>query len=69
MVFPFGQKNGSFLVVRRLHQDVAGFWEFLLEKVKELNMSPTLMGAKMVGHWPSGAPLMGSPETDNQGAS
>ncbi|HFK1721317.1 TPA: Dyp-type peroxidase [Bacillus cereus] len=63
---PVWAKNGSFLVVRRLRQDVAGFWEFVLEKAKELNMCPTLMGTKMVGRWPSGAPLMRSPETDNQ---
>ncbi|PIE92146.1 peroxidase [Bacillus fungorum] len=62
---PVWAKNGSFLVVRRLRQDVAGFWEFLTEKGKELNMCPTLMGTKMVGRWPSGAPLMRSSEADN----
>jgi Dyp-type peroxidase family len=62
---PVWAKNGSFLVVRRLRQDVEGFWKFLSQKAAELDMSPELLGAKMVGRWPSGAPIMRSPKEDN----
>ncbi|MFB9327715.1 Dyp-type peroxidase [Paenibacillus aurantiacus] len=62
---PVWAKNGSFLVVRRLRQDVEGFWKFLSEKAAEVNLSAELLGAKMVGRWPLGAPIMRSPKEDN----
>ena len=64
---PVWAKNGSFLVVRRLRQDVKGFWEFILNEGPKIGISdPSLFGAKLVGRWPSGAPIMRSPNQDNK---
>ncbi len=49
--------NGSFLVFRRLAQDVAGFRTFMREAAKAQGISEDLMGAKIVGRYKSGAPL------------
>jgi Dyp-type peroxidase family len=59
--------NGSFLVYRKLQQDVAGFWNFLSEQSRILNKTrgngeirrttPEEYAAKLVGRWKSGAPL------------
>lgn len=59
-------KDGSYLVFRQLKQDVAGFWSHLAEK-SGVDEVPTCVGlaAKMVGRWPSGAPLVKAPTADN----
>jgi Dyp-type peroxidase family len=62
--------NGSYLVYRKLHQDVAGFWRFMQAEAVRSNgkADPKFMiwlAAKMVGRWPGGAPLTLSPEHDN----
>lgn len=61
-------KNGSFLVFRRLRQDVAAFRRFLSEGAKELvakpgfsAMTPQLLGSLFVGRWANGAPITRSP--------
>jgi Dyp-type peroxidase family len=51
-------KNGSFLVFRQIEQDVCGFWQFVRDKARELDVSPILLASKMVGRWPNGAPLV-----------
>lgn len=53
-------QNGSFMVFRRLAQDVRAFREFCTNKVAELSaqlpgMSSSHLGALLVGRWPSGA--------------
>ncbi|GAC1394477.1 MAG: Dyp-type peroxidase [Ktedonobacteraceae bacterium] len=65
-------RNGSFLVVRRLRQDVPAFWRFIRDQAARLaqipafaGMTPERFGALLVGRWPSGAPLMRSLLTDN----
>ena len=69
--FPVWAKDGSFLVIRRLRQEVGAFHEFLkieaakLESAK-LEMSAEKLGAKLVGRWASGAPVMREPEQDNR---
>jgi Dyp-type peroxidase family len=59
-------RNGTYLVFRKLHQDVAGFRRFVR------SASPPGMeehnAAKMVGRWPSGAPLVLSPTADDKDA-
>jgi Dyp-type peroxidase family len=63
-------RNGSFLVWRKLVQDVESFWQFLAEHTKNADGSSneeqkTLLAAKFVGRWPSGAPLTLAPERDD----
>jgi Dyp-type peroxidase family len=65
---PFA-RNGSYLVVRQLEQDVRAFWRFVREATSDLDGQANMPGclelaAKMVGRWPSGAPLVRHPERD-----
>lgn len=67
-------KNGTYFVLRQLQQDVDGFWNFLNEKAKNEDGSfnfkeSTKIAAKMMGRWPSGAPLVKEPEKDPGGNS
>jgi len=61
--------NGSYLVFRQLSQDVAGFWKFIDAKTRRDDGSPNpearkKLASKMVGRWPSGTPLVKSPDAD-----
>jgi Dyp-type peroxidase family len=58
-------RDGSFLVVRRLRQDVASFRRFLDAAATRLGISPELAAAKCFGRWPSGAPLVLAPACDD----
>jgi Dyp-type peroxidase family len=56
---PEWTQDGSFLVFRRLRQDVKGFSDFLAaEAAKYDGMSVDLLGAKLLGRYRSGAPLV-----------
>ena len=55
-------RNGSYLVLRQLEQDVPAFWRFADEVS---GSGRTRLGAKMVGRWPSGAPLVLAPDADD----
>jgi Dyp-type peroxidase family len=59
-------RNGSYLVVRQLHQDVAAFWQYMDQHTNESNQKgakcPIKLAAKMVGRWPNGTPLVQSEE-------
>ncbi|MCH6200671.1 hypothetical protein MMU07_13890 [Aquiflexum sp. LQ15W] len=62
-------RNGSFLVMRQLEQDVHKFWTFLNEKTKNPdgtnNEEESLkLGAKIMGRWQSGAPITLFPDKD-----
>ncbi len=65
-------RNGSYLVVRQLGQDVPGFWRFADAASRHnggrSSGSPKqareALAARIVGRWPSGAPLTLSPEGD-----
>ena len=62
--------NGTFVVYRKLAQDVVGFWRFMeAESVRWRGVADTAfmvrMAAKLVGRWPSGAPLTLTAECDN----
>jgi len=59
-------KNGSFLVFRRLRQDVLAFNTFVQQAATGLGVDSTLLGAKLVGRWKSGAPVLRAPQADNQ---
>ena len=63
-------RNGSYLVFRQLSQDVPGFWGFLDEATRNADGSSNprarlRLAAKMVGRWPSGAPLTLAPDADD----
>ncbi|MCE9621426.1 MAG: Dyp-type peroxidase [Actinomycetia bacterium] len=61
---PDWTKNGSYLVFRRLRQDVAGFRAFIRSVAKDQGLSEDLAGAKIVGRYKSGAPLALTGEQD-----
>lgn len=54
--------NGSYLVYRRLHQDVAAFRTQLAQGTGEFPGGEELLAAKIVGRWRDGTPLELSPE-------
>jgi Dyp-type peroxidase family len=58
-------KNGSYMVFRRLEQKVPEFRRFVAERAARLGMDRELLAARMVGRWPSGAPLEVTPLRDN----
>jgi len=67
-------RNGTYFVLRQLKEDVDGFWNFLNEKSKNEDGSlnaeeSTKLAAKMMGRWPSGAPLVKFPDKDPGGLS
>lgn len=55
--------NGSYLVFRRLRQDVGAFHRFVSEQAQVNSVTEDFMGAKLVGRYASGAPL--EPLKDN----
>ena len=63
-------RNGTYLVFRQLSQDVPGFWRFLDTATCRPDGSAdanrrTHLAARLVGRWPSGAPLLLAPEADD----
>jgi deferrochelatase/peroxidase EfeB len=57
-------RNGTSLSIRKRHQKVALFRQFLAEQGKT-PQGQELVAAKMVGRWRSGCPLALSPDEDN----
>ncbi|MEU6200994.1 Dyp-type peroxidase [Streptomyces sp. NPDC047061] len=57
-------RNGSYLVIRKLYTDVAAWRRYLRENASGTD-EETLLAAKIVGRWPSGAPLALSPDEDD----
>ena len=51
-------RNGTYLVMRQLEQDVRGFWKFLYEQGGENIANANQLAAKMVGRTRAGAPLV-----------
>lgn len=56
--------NGSYLVYRKLVQDVAGFWKFIYAHTQTPEEAEHL-AAKFLGRWRSGAPLTLTPDHDD----
>jgi len=54
---PAWTRDGSYLVFRRLRQDVQGFRAFVAEQAASQGISEDVMGAKLVGRYRSGSPL------------
>lgn len=72
---PKWAKNGSFVIYRRLNQNVASFWQHAQATADSFNAQYTAQNAPanwtaekaaahFVGRWPSGCPLMLSPDQD-----
>jgi Dyp-type peroxidase family len=64
---PWWTRNGSFLVYRRLLQDVGSFWRTMRDEAERLSHLPgydklddvtdVTLASRLVGRWPSGAPV------------
>jgi Dyp-type peroxidase family len=62
--------NGTYLVVRQVAQDVAKLWNYLDAATKDAagqsnSNEREKLGAKLVGRWPSGAPMALAPDKDD----
>lgn len=64
-------RNGTYVVYRKLHQNVATFWNYFKGQLRTQadHMSDeeemVWLAAKCMGRWPSGAPLVLSPDHDD----
>ncbi|MCX5379310.1 peroxidase [Streptomyces sp. NBC_00091] len=66
---PAWATGGSFQVVRRLAQDVPGWWDQARERLADLKKAgaapaeatPAWVAARLVGRWPGGTPIAGCP--------
>jgi Dyp-type peroxidase family len=58
---PF-DRNGTFMVYRKLAMDVAAFRRFIAEQGERYPGGPDALAAKIVGRWPDGTPLSLAPE-------
>ena len=56
-------RNGSYLVFRKLHQDVVKFRRYFRDNFSD-SEEGALMAAKIVGRWPSGVPLVLAPDQE-----
>ena len=56
--------NGTFVALRKFHMDVAAFRRYLRAQASSPE-EEEFLAAKMVGRWPSGAPLVLAPDRDN----
>jgi Dyp-type peroxidase family len=63
--YPAWARLGSYLVCRRLRQDVPAFWEFAASAAARTGSTPVRVASMMVGRWPSGAPLMRAATADD----
>ncbi len=66
-------RNGTYLVLRQLAQDVPGFWESVDRAAGGRDgdhdrEAGVRLAAKMIGRWPGGAPLVVAPTADDPAA-
>jgi Dyp-type peroxidase family len=69
-VVPDLGRNGTYLVVRQVAQHVPQLWNYLDEATKDPSGASNeyereKLGAKLVGRWPSGAPMAVAPQKDD----
>ncbi len=62
-------RNGTYLVIRQLQQDVDAFWTYMNDNSKNddgtLNTDESVkLASKMIGRWPNGAPVTLFPDKD-----
>ncbi|MDP8942828.1 MAG: Dyp-type peroxidase [Actinomycetota bacterium] len=58
---PLG-RNSTYVVYRKLYNDVALFREYFRAKAEELGIDEELLSAKIIGRWKDGTPLELSPD-------
>ena len=58
---PLLGRNGSYMVFRKLHQNVGSFQRYMSEMAARFGVEEELLKAKFVGRWANGAPLAGFP--------
>jgi deferrochelatase/peroxidase EfeB len=64
-------RNGSYLAYRKLHMDVAGFWRYIQRSAERdggrdgLEGRMAWLAARLMGRWPSGAPVVLTPDVDD----
>jgi len=63
-------KNSSFMVLRVLAQDVPGFWQQMRSYAQQVlgrddDDATDWVAARVVGRWPSGAPITRTPDQDD----
>jgi Dyp-type peroxidase family len=70
---PAWSRNGSYLVFRRLRQDVAAFWDFVTSFADGLSgrpefkeVTPEWLASRLIGRWPSGAPVARLADHDDE---
>ncbi len=63
--FPDWAKHGSYLVCRRLKQNVSAFWKFMNATAETLDEDPIRFASLLVGRWPSGAPTSRTPHSND----
>ncbi len=58
-------RNGSYLVLRQLAQDIPGFWTFVNDQAGSDPQQREQLAAKLVGRARDGAPLIQSPDDES----
>ena len=54
-------RNGTYVVYRKLEQDVTGFLDLLTEATRQTGLAPELVAAKVMGRWRDGTSLESQP--------
>ena len=62
-------RNGTYMVYRKLEQNISGFWSYMREQAGEQSGEIIKLASQCVGRWPSGAPLVLTPDYDDQSLS
>jgi Dyp-type peroxidase family len=57
-------RNGTYVALRKLYTNVAAFRQYLRQHAKD-PAEEEWLGAKIIGRWPSGAPLALAPDKDD----
>ncbi|HYR10190.1 MAG TPA: hypothetical protein VEQ60_20620, partial [Longimicrobium sp.] len=57
-------RNGTYVVFRQYEQHVRQFWQYLDAKASHDAEQRKMLGAKVVGRWPNGAPLVRHPHAE-----